>query len=141
MVAKVIEAYDRGCGNLDAARREPPEGRIVRRMEIDVLIEGGDWPGNALEDLAERAVAAALDELGLEPDQFAVSLLACDDARIAGLNAEFRGKPAPTNVLSWPSEERAANDTRRDAAPARAAPGGTAAGAGRYRARLRDLCA
>jgi len=77
-------------------------------MEIDVLIEGGDWPGDSLEDLAERAVAAALDELGLEPDQFAVSLLACDDARIAGLNAEFRGKPAPTNVLSWPSEERAA---------------------------------
>jgi len=77
-------------------------------MEIDVLIEGGDWPGDSLEDLAERAVAAALDELGLEPDQFAVSLLACDDARIAGLNAEFRGKPAPTNVLSWPSEERVA---------------------------------
>jgi probable rRNA maturation factor len=67
----------------------------------------------SLEALAERAVAAALQELGLEPDlpsllQFAVSLLACDDARIAGLNAEFRGKPAPTNVLSWPSEERGA---------------------------------
>jgi len=35
---------------------------------------------------------------------FAVSLLACDDARISELNADFRAKPTPTNVLSWPAE-------------------------------------
>ena len=34
--------------------------------------------------------------------------MGCDDARIAALNADFRGKPQPTNVLSWPSEERGA---------------------------------
>ena len=34
--------------------------------------------------------------------------MACDDARIAALNADFRGKPTPTNVLSWPSDERSA---------------------------------
>ena len=34
-----------------------------------------------------------------------MSLLACDDARIANLNADFRDKPAPTNVLSWPEED------------------------------------
>mgnify|MGYP005992599593 CR=1 FL=1 len=28
--------------------------------------------------------------------------------RIADLNADFRGKPTPTNVLSWPAEERGA---------------------------------
>jgi probable rRNA maturation factor len=33
--------------------------------------------------------------------------MGCDDARIAALNADFRGKPQPTNVLSWPSEDRA----------------------------------
>jgi probable rRNA maturation factor len=76
-------------------------------METDILIEADLWADSDLEALAPRAIAAALDELGLDDDQFAVSLLACDDARIAGLNAEFRGKPAPTNVLSWPSEERA----------------------------------
>ena len=127
--------------DLDAARARPPEAGSFGAWRIDVLIEGGDWPGNALEDLAERAVAAALDELGLEPDQFAVSLLACDDARIAGLNAEFRGKPAPTNVLSWPSEERAATTPGEMPHLPAPPPGGTAAGAGRYRARLRDLCA
>ena len=31
--------------------------------------------------------------------------MACDDAQIAQLNKDFRGKPQPTNVLSWPSEE------------------------------------
>jgi probable rRNA maturation factor len=77
-------------------------------MEIDVLIESRKWSGLHLERLAGDAVLAALDDLGLEPEQFAVSILACDDARIAGLNADFRGKPVPTNVLSWPSEERAA---------------------------------
>ncbi len=76
-------------------------------MDIDILIEAGDWPEETLEPLATRAFETSLDELGLDPDRFAVSLLACDDARIAALNAQFRGKPTPTNVLSWPSEERA----------------------------------
>jgi probable rRNA maturation factor len=77
-------------------------------MEIDVLIESRKWSGLHLERLAGDAVLAALDELGLEPQQFGVSILACDDARIATLNSQFRAKPQPTNVLSWPSEDRAA---------------------------------
>ena len=36
--------------------------------------------------------------------------LRATDQRIADLNAEFRGKPAPTNVLSWPAEDCAAKD-------------------------------
>jgi probable rRNA maturation factor len=77
-------------------------------MEIDILIEDDGWDEEVLERLAGEAFAAALDALGLDPAAFAVSILACGDARIAELNAEFRGKPVPTNVLSWPSEERAA---------------------------------
>jgi probable rRNA maturation factor len=45
---------------------------------------------------------------GWSPSSSPCQILACDDARIAGLNADFRGKPVPTNVLSWPSEDRAA---------------------------------
>ena len=77
-------------------------------MEIDILIEDDGWDKSALEALAAQACETTLDELGLEPQQYAVSILACGDERIATLNAEFRGKPAPTNVLSWPSEDRAA---------------------------------
>ncbi|HLQ19936.1 MAG TPA: rRNA maturation RNase YbeY, partial [Tabrizicola sp.] len=61
-----------------------------------------------LAALAERAARATLSGLGLPSDGFAISLMGCDDARIAVLNADFRGKPQPTNVLSWPSEERGA---------------------------------
>jgi probable rRNA maturation factor len=81
---------------------------MAHGMEIDILIEDADWTGTALGDLAGRAAAATLEEVGLEPSQFAVSLLACGDDRIAALNAEFRGKAAPTNVLSWPARDRAA---------------------------------
>lgn len=80
---------------------------MARDMDIDILIEDDGWDEPALEALAARACETTLDELGLEPQFFAVSILACDDDRIATLNAEFRGKPMPTNVLSWPSEERA----------------------------------
>ena len=75
-------------------------------MEIDILIEASEWEAVGLEALAATACAAALAEIGLDPDQFEISLLGCDDDRIATLNTEFRGKPQPTNVLSWPTESR-----------------------------------
>ncbi|MCV6584513.1 MAG: rRNA maturation RNase YbeY [Marinibacterium sp.] len=74
-------------------------------MPLDITLEDDRWSDLALPDLAERAIAAALGHLGLDPASCEISLLGCDDARIAGLNAEFRDKPSPTNVLSWPAED------------------------------------
>lgn len=76
-------------------------------MEIDILIEAPEWDAVDLEGLAQAACVAALEDLSLNPNDVSLSILACDDARIATLNADFRGKPAPTNVLSWPAEDRA----------------------------------
>jgi probable rRNA maturation factor len=76
-------------------------------MELDVVIEDDRWQAAGLEPLAERAVGALMLHLGMEEAELCV--MGCDDARIAGLNAEFRGKPRATNVLSWPSEERGAD--------------------------------
>ena len=75
---------------------------------VDMSFEDPRWVAFGLEPLAETAARAVLAELGLNPDRFEISLLACDDARISLLNAEFRGKPAPTNVLSWPTAARGA---------------------------------
>ncbi|SFC19190.1 probable rRNA maturation factor [Salipiger profundus] len=75
-------------------------------MLTDLICEDDRWEALGLEDLAERAARAALSHVGLDPDGFEIAVLACDDARIAALNADFRDKPKPTNVLSWPSEER-----------------------------------
>lgn len=77
-------------------------------MLVDTVIEDERWQAFGLEPLAEAACRAAMDELGLGPDGFVLCLMGCDDARIAELNADFRGKPTPTNVLSWPSDERGA---------------------------------
>lgn len=74
---------------------------------ISINIEDSRWQDLDIEALTERAAIATLKHLGIKYADFEISLLACDDARIADLNAEFRGKPAATNVLSWPSQERA----------------------------------
>jgi probable rRNA maturation factor len=72
-----------------------------------VIVEDDRWGAVDLDRLAARASHAALAHAGLDPTEWEICLLGCDDSRIAALNADFRGKPAPTNVLSWPSQERA----------------------------------
>ena len=82
-------------------------------MLVDVVFEDSRWEAAGLSGLAEAAAQAVIAHLQLVPpfgDGFEISLLACDDARIADLNRDFRDKPTPTNVLSWPSEERAADE-------------------------------
>lgn len=77
-------------------------------MTLDITIEDSRWQQAGLEALADEAAGAVLAHFRLDPALCEISLLACDDPRIADLNAEFREKPKPTNVLSWPAEELAA---------------------------------
>ncbi|SEM67178.1 probable rRNA maturation factor [Loktanella fryxellensis] len=77
-------------------------------MTVDCLTEDPRWDALGLEALAVTASDAALRALDLDPDEWEISLLGCDDARITVLNADFRDKPTATNVLSWPSDERGA---------------------------------
>ena len=74
---------------------------------VDCVIEDPRWEGFGLPARAEAAATATLVELGLTADGFLICVMGCDDARIAVLNTEFRGKAQPTNVLSWPSADRA----------------------------------
>jgi len=80
-------------------------GAEALSVEIDVMVEAGDWPALAeLEALARDAVAAALAETGDEaPDGTELSLVFSDDAQIRTLNAQWRDKDKPTNVLSFPA--------------------------------------
>lgn len=70
---------------------------------VDLVIEDPRWAAHPLQDLAEQAASAALAGAGIARRDVEIACLACDDARIATLNAEFREKPQPTNVLSWPA--------------------------------------
>ena len=91
-------------------------------LDADILIEDRRWAALGFEDLALEATRAVLAHLGIAgPAE--VSLLACNDARIATLNADFRGKPQPTNVLSWPADERGAAHPGEVPAPPRIGPG------------------
>ena len=74
----------------------------------DCIIEDPRWDAFGLGALAETAAQATLAALGLAARGRQIAVLACDDARISTLNADFRGKARPTNVLSWPSADRSA---------------------------------
>lgn len=79
-------------------------------MTVETLIEDARWTAIGLPVLAERSIDATLAHLGLRPEAWEVALLGCGDARMAQLNADFRAKARPTNVLSWPSEDRLAEN-------------------------------
>ncbi|MGV8840069.1 MAG: rRNA maturation RNase YbeY [Bauldia sp.] len=72
--------------------------------DIAIAIEGGDWPDEPtllrLATDAARAVEISLGENFAGRD---LSLLFADDDEIGRLNADWRGKPKPTNVLSFPA--------------------------------------
>ena len=67
--------------------------------------ESGGWPDEAaLFALADQVVAAASKLLKLKPaGPCELSLVFADDATVKALNAEWRGKDKPTNVLSFPA--------------------------------------
>jgi len=79
-----------------------PEG-----LSIDLSVEAGDWGEEGqLRSIAERAVAAAFSVGDLDvADNSEVSLLFTDDAAIRKLNAQWRDKDKPTNVLSFPGSD------------------------------------
>jgi len=89
---------------------------------VDCIIEDDRWEAFGLEALSDTAVRAALRHLGLPEVGFTLCLMGCDDARIAVLNADFRGKAKATNVLSWPSDDRAPDVPGTDPAPPEAGP-------------------
>jgi probable rRNA maturation factor len=66
-------------------------------IEVDVI-------GDALPaESVERACVLALASAGVDEGQLAVEF--ADPSRIAALNAEHRGRSAPTDVLSFPVDE------------------------------------
>jgi probable rRNA maturation factor len=82
-----------------ASPRVAPSG-----VTIDVLSESPLWEAEPdAEAVVRRAIsqaAAIVDPT--EPDA-EVAVLLCDDAAIAALNAQWRGREEPTNVLSFPA--------------------------------------
>ena len=77
-------------------------------MSVDTILEDERWRALDLEGCSERAFAAVMSYFEQADVGFECCILGCDDTKIAELNSDFRDKPQATNVLSWPSDERAA---------------------------------
>lgn len=79
-------------------------------VAIQLLVEAGDWPSpEELEELASTVVDAVLAELGIATAISELSLVFTDDRRMRALNAGWRDKDKPTNVLSFPAFPAAKN--------------------------------
>jgi probable rRNA maturation factor len=100
------------------------------RLAIAVQVEAPGWrkawPGLSSE--AKRVVTLAAVRPELSPPAGEVAIVFADDARLRGLNARFRGKDKPTNVLSFPDPQvplggiALAFETVRDEAAAQKKP-------------------
>jgi probable rRNA maturation factor len=75
-------------------------------MTVSVEVEDQAWqalPG--IDELARSAVTAALADAGHADPESDIAVLFTSDDEIAAINAEWRGKDKPTNVLSFPTPE------------------------------------
>ena len=70
---------------------------------ITVHVEEPQWrsEGRGFPAELRRAAQAALDRAKSSTGN--LTILLADDAKLEALNTKFRGKPKPTNVLSFPA--------------------------------------
>ncbi len=77
---------------------------------IDVAVQAEDWPEQGWQALAERVVAEAVNvssfaALAALAHSIEIAIRLTSDAEVHALNRDYRGKDAPTNVLSFPMLE------------------------------------
>ncbi|MFQ5347971.1 MAG: rRNA maturation RNase YbeY [Rhodothalassiaceae bacterium] len=83
---------------------------------IDIAISSAAWRRAAVAAIVERAARAALADnrwvaRGIRFERAHLGVALATDRRLAALNARFRGRAGPTNVLSFPGHEPAAMET------------------------------
>jgi probable rRNA maturation factor len=84
-------------------RADPPLGD-AQGVELDLVVEAGSWPPEEeLAELARQAIRGVLAAIGRTDARSELSIVFSDDAHVRALNAGWRGKDAPTNVLSFPA--------------------------------------
>ena len=80
-------------------RRRRPKSKI----DVEIIDDAGNWPD--LDD-SRALIEAVAAEVAVEPElaigKVSVTIALSDDANVAALNGQFRSKPKPTNVLSFP---------------------------------------
>jgi probable rRNA maturation factor len=93
------------------AEPEPPEW-----LSVTILEESGDWsPFTArAQAIASAAVAVARNPRCARARGAEACVVLADDALLRSLNRTYRGKDAPTNVLSFPFQDAPGAAQSRD---------------------------
>jgi probable rRNA maturation factor len=84
--------------------KAPPGKRIGKKNppQIDVIVRSTRWRKRpTAKTIVKKAVLAAAQAVSTRPTELAIVL--SDDSAIRTLNRDWRGKNAPTNVLSFPA--------------------------------------
>jgi probable rRNA maturation factor len=76
----------------------------LQHLDIDVALEHEAWHSDLpdLEDFAQHLCHRTLEFTGFLKPTVEISFVFTDDASIQTLNAQYRSKDKPTNVLSFP---------------------------------------
>ncbi|CCQ75710.1 rRNA maturation RNase YbeY [Magnetospira sp. QH-2] len=69
-------------------------------VDLTIAVNCADWT-TALPDAKALGRRAALAVLGRPTEPVEASLVLADDETVRGLNLDYRGRDAPTNVLSF----------------------------------------
>ncbi|WP_208432664.1 rRNA maturation RNase YbeY [Bartonella taylorii] len=73
-------------------------------ITIDITIDNSGWNDEKmLYNITEKALTTTMHHLSLENVISEVSLLFTDNKHMAQINAQWRNKNEPTNVLSFPA--------------------------------------
>ncbi|KAB2916279.1 MAG: rRNA maturation RNase YbeY [Hyphomicrobiaceae bacterium] len=90
----------------NASEPEPPE-RPHSDLHVNIVEEAGDWSAfGAVHDRIRRAASALARDPGCDKARGAeAGVVLGSDALVQRLNGAYRGKDAPTNVLSFPYQE------------------------------------
>jgi probable rRNA maturation factor len=84
---------------MTASPRLAPSG-----VTVDVLTESPLWEAEpGVEAVVREAISRAAAATDVGEPAADVAVLLCDDAAITALNAQWRGREEPTNVLSFPA--------------------------------------
>ena len=85
------------------SRKRPPAAGASLAVEI-VRHEAGWTRAKITDALLKRAARAALSAVSSPRSDGRVTLVLANDAEMRALNSTWRGKDAPTNVLSFPAD-------------------------------------
>ena len=98
-------AWKADCGSNMPTRTSSSAAALAHPLDIELLVEAGSWPEEEeLNRLVDRAAGAAFAEIGSDwSGTSELSVVFSNDDSIRELNAGWRGKDKPTNVLSFPA--------------------------------------